>query len=274
MLAERENDLSDSTTSSWRSKPWEVTKVEGYLAWKLRVDAIIAGTTELSAFVNVDFITESMCARDVPGFSSMSPVERVQVVTHFTTAHEKLCNAAYAKVLASIDLSKDTTLMRKIHSDYAPRPGKRPAQIWRLIDELAARGDRGLRTNQIAIEQRVADWKIPFGTSAPELARSFLTFVSDWHDLDINAGASPRLLVRAIVSRMREGGAHWQMHASQIELDAAKDIKAFADMPALIMGWEQTIFVFFASKDAEAPIVAPVSPNRACSGRSSTPCAA
>ena len=47
------------------------------------------------------------------------------------------------------------------------------------------------------------------------------------------------------------------MHASQIELDAAKDIKAFNDMPSLIKGWEQTIFVYFASKDTEAPIVAP-----------------
>ena len=267
MLAEQKSDDGDAPSSSWRPKPWEVTNVEGFMAWKLRIDAMIASNTDLSMFAGIHVVTEALATAGVPGYAAMAPVDKAQILRAYRDAHEKAVNRAYATLLSTIDLSKDTTLLRKINSDFAPQPGKRPAQLWQIIDILAARGDRGLRTNQIALEARVADWRVPFGKSAPELTRSFKAFIADWWDLDTNAHASSRLLVRTLVARMREGGVHWQMHASTIELDAAKDLSQFDDMPSLIQEWEQTIFVFFASKDANAPMLAPIG---ACGSKASS----
>ena len=120
MLAEQGSDPSDAISGTWRPKPWEVTAVEGYQAWKLRVDTMIATNTDLMGFVGIDEVTESMCESDVPGFTALAPAEKAQILQHFRTSHMKLSNAAFAKVLATIDLSKDGTLLRKIHSDYAP----------------------------------------------------------------------------------------------------------------------------------------------------------
>ena len=102
---------------------------------------MIASNHDLSMFAGIDTVTESLATAGVPGFAAMAPAEKAQVLRAYRDAHEKAVNRAYASLLSTIDLTKDHTLLvRKINSDYAPQPGKRPAMLWRLIDNLAARG--------------------------------------------------------------------------------------------------------------------------------------
>ena len=62
MLADQSADHGDAPSSSWRPKPWEVTNVDGYLAWKLRIDAMISSNSDLAMFAGLDIITEAVAA--------------------------------------------------------------------------------------------------------------------------------------------------------------------------------------------------------------------
>ena len=76
MLAEQKSDDGDAPSSSWRPKPWEVTNVDGYLAWKLRIDAMISSNSDLAMFAGIDIVTEALATAGragVPGYAAMAP---------------------------------------------------------------------------------------------------------------------------------------------------------------------------------------------------------
>ena len=258
MVAEHTADPGDASSPWPKPKCWDVTSSSGFALWKLNIEALINSDEGVQLFCGVNTITPAIMPHLDAHFAARPPAQQADALLIYKESHAKCVNTIYRRILATIDISHDSTLLRIIDTEFAPQIGKRPAQIWRLLDLLFSRGSRSLTTSQIEIENRVTSWQIPFGKSPLEIARSFLTFVADWWDLETNIGATPRLIVRTLVARMRQGGAHWQQHANAIELDAAKDITAFDDLPALIRTWEQTIFVFFSSKDGNEPVVSPI----------------
>ena len=120
MLAEFNQFGDPAAPGAAHSKKWDVTKHEGFLEWKVCVDAIIAADAKASNFRDVEAVTPAKVAAVMPGFNALSPADKQQILGQFTTAHEEAVNGLYARVLRTIDLANDHTLLRKIDFEYAP----------------------------------------------------------------------------------------------------------------------------------------------------------
>ena len=71
--------------------------MDGYLAWKLRVDAMIASNHDLSMFAGIDTVTESLATAGVPGFAAMAPAEKAQVLRETAARAQAEMIAAHKK---------------------------------------------------------------------------------------------------------------------------------------------------------------------------------
>ena len=171
---------------------WDVTSSSGFALWKLNIEALINSDEGVQLFCGVHTITPAIMPHLDAHFAARPPAQQADALLIYKESHAKCVNTIYRRILATIDISHDSTLLRIIDTEFAPQIGKRPAQIWRLLDLLFSRGSRSLTTSQIEIENRVTSWQIPFGKSPLEIARSFLTFVADWWDPRRPTSARPR----------------------------------------------------------------------------------
>ena len=168
MLAESESGgLGAGAVASTFKKKWCVTEPKGFEEWQLAVDAVVAADAKSQIFRGIDEMTPALVQTGVPNFTSLPLPKQQETIVQCMQKHEEANNNLYLKVLQTVDLSTDSTLMRKINSDLSPQPG-RPARVWQLLALLRARGDKALRTNQSAIEQRVDAFEFPFGKQPAE----------------------------------------------------------------------------------------------------------
>ena len=257
MLAESgSSDLSAS--SSLRAiKKWDVVDVKGYEEWIILVDALVAADSKVQPYRGIDDVTPTIVATANPAFTTLAPAQQHELLQRYAKEHEEAVNGLYLRVLSTIDISKDSTLLRTINSTISPQPG-RPARVWRLLAELRSRGDKRLRTNQATIEQRVEAFVFPFAKPPTEMTRALTMFVADFDDLDHNKGrASNEIVMRRIIAQMRKGGAHWQHLANSLDLQLVEDVTKFADLEDLFTKWEQSVFIHYSKLDeSNAPVMA------------------
>ena len=84
MLAESTKSGSSAYEPLLRKK-WEVTTTEGFVEWKLQVDAMINADTKAQPFRDVDAITPSIVAAAVPGFAALAAAKQAEYVEAYRT---------------------------------------------------------------------------------------------------------------------------------------------------------------------------------------------